>query len=145
MSVRLFVSMVFSAGIAAAAAEPPPEIPIATMPTVKCVYRILKSSGAVQSVDAYAIDGFRSAIEYTFRDKNGHQVISDIMLSGRHYSFPIQHDESQVVVAQDMDFASRISDRLSSECHVSPAFDNLLPSPKVRADWRRVDLPDHSP
>jgi len=64
------------------AADQFPTIPLKHKASIKCIYSILKSNGAVRSVDTYALDGFRSAIEFTFTDVKGEQSTTDILLSG---------------------------------------------------------------
>jgi hypothetical protein len=145
MSVRFMTAMALGTGLIGAAAGSPSEMPSAAITTLKCVYRVLASNSEITSVEAYTVDGFRFALEYRFRGKDGHQEVSDLMISGANYSYPILHNESREVIGQEMDLAMKIRDRLKSDCHVSPAFDNMLPAPKERAEWQPLDLPDHSP
>lgn len=46
-------------------------IPVQLLPTVRCLYGVLKSSPAIKSVDVYVIDDARFGFEYAFNGKNG--------------------------------------------------------------------------
>ena len=145
MIARLIAVLALGVGITPAVGQPP-EISPAAMPALKCVYGLLQSYAAVQSVDAYAVDGLRSAIEYSFRDRDGRIVISDIMLSGVSIDGALTYSgvphlrDSQKTIGMEMDFLRSVSADLRSKCHVTPALDDLLPEPKSRPQWRRVDL-----
>lgn len=134
-----------TAASAAVAADSSPEISAAAMPTVKCVYALLKSNPAIRWVNAYAIDGNSSAVEYAFRDKDSVDVVSDILLSGPlggkiTFSGTTEHDHPEDRDAEAIGFFATISDDLNAKCHISPGLDNLLPPPKSRQEWRRIDL-----
>ena len=146
---RFFAVLLLSSGIAVAE-EQWPSIPSAQQSTVKCVYRLLKSKAAIQSVDVYAVDGFRSAVEYTFRDASGHTVVSDIMISGIStngghditYDGQPMNGDSQKMIHEEMDFLGQISNELHSECQIMPAFDHLIPGPPEHKLWLQVELPN---
>jgi hypothetical protein len=139
MFAHLVTVLVFSAG-SAAAADLWPQIPSGIRPAMGCVLRLLKSNSAVRSADVYIVDDLRSAVEYAFRDRNGEDRVSDIVLLGGTYSGMSPRDKSEKAIAAGMDFLGGISEKLGSKCHIEPAFDNLMPPPKPREKWLRVEL-----
>jgi hypothetical protein len=106
-------------------------IPAAAKSTLECTYGVVKSDPSVQSVDAYAIDDFRFAIEYTFQD-GGYRAAADIVLTGPladgHISYEGTLPDEQS------------ENNLRSKCHIESAFDNLRPRPKPRQEWRWIAL-----
>jgi hypothetical protein len=40
-------------------------------PVINCIYHVMKSNSDVLSLELYAVDSVRFAIEYSFRDKDG--------------------------------------------------------------------------
>ena len=127
----------------AALADPQVGIPPEALPAVKCIYRLLKSSSAIQSVDVYSMDGFRTGIEYAFRDHNGQVLVSDIELVSPSADavflgdkVPRELSEEAVNKGQDLLFGLHLDEK----CRLTWAFDNLLPQPKARTEWRRLDL-----
>jgi len=128
------------------AADQFPTIPLKHKASIKCIYSILKSNGAVRSVDTYALDGFRSAIEFTFTDVKGEQSTTDILLSGvlkdgsTLYGYGSPDRQSEQRELENQQFLSSIAETLVSECHLLPAFDNLFPQPPPRQKWRREIL-----
>ena len=105
-------------------------IPSATRSTLKCIYDLVRSDRSVQSVGAYDIDGFRFAVEYTFRDVD-RQAVSDIVLT---------EAEKDTFTYEGTLLEDEWTDVIRSKCHVQPAFDNLWPRPKPRAEWRPIKL-----
>jgi hypothetical protein len=104
----------------------------------------LKSDSAVQSVALYSIDGFRFAVEYGFRNKDNRAVVSDIELiidadEPVTQTDRIPREVSQETATEAEELESSLD--LSSNCHLTTAFDNLFPEPKARADWLRMDWP----
>jgi hypothetical protein len=104
----------------------------------------LKSDSAVQSVDLYSIDGFRFAVEYGFRNKDNRSVVSDIELiidadEPVTQTDRIPREISQETATEAEELESRLD--LNSKCHLRTVFDNLLPEPKARTDWLRMDWP----
>jgi hypothetical protein len=139
----LFAAVSFGVG-ASALADALPDIPTAAMPTVKCIYRVLKSSTTIQSVSLYSIDGFRFAAEYVFRNKADQVVVSDIELlidpnGSVTETDKIPREISEETANEGEDLESKLD--LNSKCHLAAALDNLLPEPRARADWRRIDWP----
>jgi hypothetical protein len=130
-----------------ASADTSPSIPVTAIPTVKCVYGLLKSSPAVQSVDVYVIDEFRSAVEYRFKGKDGDVIIADLRLLASPadvtYEITIPRDEPQKAEWESTEFLSSLN--VSSKCPVSPAFDSVVPGPKPRAEWQHMDWPSLLP
>src|ERR1051325_7054788 len=120
--------------------ESVPAIPTAAIPTVRCIHRVLKSSSAVKSVSLYSIDGFRFAIEYAFRNKDGRVVVSDIEFFDLGGTVTVGDRIPREVSMETPDEAQRLESQLdlTAKCHLQGAFDNLLPQPKARADWQQI-------
>jgi hypothetical protein len=136
-------SLVFVACAARLAASP--DIPVTKMAAMKCVYGPLNSNREIRSVTVYSIDGFRHAIEYTFRGKSGHVLIGDMMISGAMdgdfgWSVVSFHDESTDEGFEELDFLMKAVPDLNSRCHLTPVGDHLIPGPKPRSEWQRIDL-----
>lgn len=131
----------------AAIADAPPGIQSGTIPTVNCIYHLLKATRAVQSVDVYAIDEIRSALEYRFKGKDGNDIIADLMLEGPaadvSYDVTIPQNEPQEAGWESTEILSAL--HVNSKCHVSPAFDSLMPPPSPRPEWRRIDWSNQPP
>jgi hypothetical protein len=143
--VPLAGALVVSVGNAANAAAPP-GISSATIPVVNCAYHLLKTNPAVQSVDVYAIDDSRSAVEYRFRGKDGNVIVADLMLAAHGevtYDITMPRNESQEAGFESAEFLSSLG--LSSKCNVAPVFDSVMPLPSPRADWRRIDWSNQPP
>ena len=119
------------------------QIPESAVTAVTCIYQLLKSSPTVQSVNVYAIDDLRSAVEYRLKGKDGSAITEDLMLlalAGRvTYDFETQPNETEKAERASLEFSSKLN--LSSKCHVFPAFDSLVPGPKPRAEWKQVEWP----
>jgi len=147
-SALLFVIISFSISFSAGtitATDSSPSISPATLPTIKCIYHILKSSGAVQSVNVYSIDETRIGIEHAFRNKDNQVVVFDIellSLPGRSVvaSDKVPREISEKTMNDAQNFESKLD--LNSKCHLTWVFDNLIPSPRARADWRTIDWPN---
>jgi hypothetical protein len=141
----LFVCLASDGAIAAA----DPVLPPATVAPARCVYSLLKADPAVRSVDVYVVDNVRAAIELVFRDKAGSAVVSDIVLTAVggdvSYMGSFQYGESEGVADEEIEFLSRFAQTFTSQCHLSAAFDDLLPSPEARSEWRHVDPPETAP
>jgi hypothetical protein len=146
-----FAAVIFGAGVPVMAATlapaPVPAIPTALIPTVQCVHSVLKSSSTVRSISLYSIDGFRFATEYVFRNKDDPDVVFDIefyALGGSvTESNKIPREVSMESASEAQSLESQLS--LASKCHLNPAFDNLIPQPKPRADWQKIDWPSGGP
>ncbi|HWA91660.1 MAG TPA: hypothetical protein VG889_16595 [Rhizomicrobium sp.] len=113
--------------------------------TMTCVYRSLKSDPDVRSVAAYSIDGMRHAIEYTFRGKDGRDLVADVMISGRldrdfGWSVVAFHGETSAEGFEELEFLMKAVPDLDAKCHMTPIGDHLLPEPKSRSEWQPVDL-----
>ena len=133
-----------SAMAQAAHADTLSSIPTPLLPTVKCIYSVLKSSAAVRSVDVYVIDGFSFGFEYAFTGIDGKLAVSDVELVVPSPAPAFLGDKipREVTERAMMAGSALESDlNLSQKCHLHYAFDNLLPPPTARATWRRVDLP----
>jgi hypothetical protein len=120
------------------------------MAALKCVYNLLNSSLGVQKVEAFSVDGFRHAIEFTIRAENGHVLTGDMMLSERTngtftWSVRAFHGESTEDGFEELDFLTKAIPDLDSKCHMTPAMDNLLPGPRPRSEWQRINLENSAP
>lgn len=126
-----------------AQAESLPAIPPAAIPTVQCVRRVLESGSAVRSVGLYSIDGFRFAMEFVFRNKAGQAVVSDIELYELGNSVYLGDKIPREISTQTTIEAAGLESKLDlvSRCHLNPVLDNLLPQPKSRTAWRKIDWP----
>lgn len=144
-----FGALVMSVGMASAYTHS--EIPATAIPTVKCVYDLLKASPAVQSADVYVIDDVRSAVEFRFNGKDSKIIIADLMLLAGSpskaydmtYDIKIARNEPQAAGWESTGFISSLM--VSSKCRVTPAFDDLIPGPEPRADWQQIDPSTLSP
>ena len=140
---RFYLAVALSSVSGFAMADSLQAVPPTAIPAVKCVHRILETSSAVQSVDLYSIDGFRFATEFAFRNKAGQAVVSDIEFFELGGSVAegdkIPREISRATAIEATDLESKLD--LVSKCHLNPAFDNLLPLPKARAEWRKIDWP----
>jgi hypothetical protein len=129
------------------AVESSPSLPAGTLPPIRCIYNILKPEKAVLSIDVFAIDSARSAVEYSFRDPNNEVIVSDIVLlttAGRvtyHGATAVQPPPS--AREQSMKFLASLN--LSQECHIVASFDSLVPGAKPRADWRKIEWLNQPP
>ena len=138
------------AGVLIAACASPisvsaPSIAPAKLAAMKCVYGALKSAPEVQSVAVYSIDGFRHAIEYTMRTRSGHVLAGDMMISGATdgdfgWSVVAFHGETTDEGFEELDFLMNAVPNLDSKCHLKPVGDHLIPGPKPRSEWQRMDL-----
>jgi hypothetical protein len=146
--VAIVVGFVSTTAMAGVFSSPPKSsIPMSAIPTVKCVRELLKSSSAVQSVSLYSVDGFRFSVEYVFRDKKGQFVFSDIemyALPGKTSIFesdkvPREISEETMSEADDLELGLDLFTKCNLDNH---SFDNLIPQPAARADWRRIDWPN---
>jgi hypothetical protein len=54
-----------------ARADSQPKVPMTLQPVINCIYHVMKSNSDVLSLELYAVDSVRFAIEYSFRDKDG--------------------------------------------------------------------------
>lgn len=133
-------------GLASAMADPAPVIPTAAIPSVRCIHQVLKSSGAVHSVSLYSIDSDRFAIEYAFQDKAGRNVVSDIefFFFEQRGAVWVTDLVPREVSEETADEAQALESRLElfSKCHLDQTFDNMIPQPKMRADWQKMDWPN---
>jgi hypothetical protein len=140
--ISLFTALVLSAG-SIASANTSSHIPESAVPAVTCIYLLFKSSPDVQSVDVYAIDELRSAVEYRFKEKDGNVIVGDLMLLASPvrvtYNIKILPNEPEKAGWASLEFSSKLN--VSSKCHVFPALDSLVPGPKPRAEWQEVDWP----
>lgn len=138
---RILLAVILCGAAAPAVAAPAPNLPAAAIPTVQCIYRVLKSSSAVQSVSLYSIDGYRFAIEYAFRNKDGRVAASDIEFFGG--SAIVTDKIPREISMETADEAQALEAKLglTSKCRLHYAFDNLYPQPRARADWQRMDFP----
>ena len=136
--------LVSSFGVITACAQP--KIATDTIPAVECVYRLMKSDPAIQTVNVYAVDKFRSAIEYSFRYKDGEHT-ADLVFSGwghgRSRFYMSATRESPQTSSREYEILSNLN--LPYKCPAVPAFDNAEPTPKPRDDWQRVTWPSQSP
>lgn len=124
-----------------AMAAPAPSVPAAAIPTIQCIHRALQSSSAVQSISLYSIDDFRFAVEFSFRNKAGRIVVSDIEFFELDGAVIIGDKVPREVSVETASEGQELVD-LDSICHLNGGFDNLLPQPNARADWQRIDWPN---
>ena len=140
-SSRFYTGLVLLASVSGITACSQPKIATATVPAVECVYRLMRADPAIQSVDVYAVDRFRSAIEYRFRDKYG-DLTADLVLTGwkpGRSTFYVSGSKSARSSSREGAFISNLK---LQRCPLSPAFDDLEPPPKSRNDWKRANWPD---
>jgi len=141
----LFSAFIINFGAATAKAQAP-TIPARHKEPIKCIYGILRSNNAVRSVDIYALDGFRSALEFNYVYADGNVSTEDILLSGTKkdgttaygLSSPIRQSDQQQIA--HLQFLQPMLERFQSACHLFPAFDNLIPQPPPRSKWQREDF-----
>jgi hypothetical protein len=119
-------------------------IPERLLPSVKCIYSLLKSSPAVRSVDVYAIDDFRLGFEYTFTGTDGQPAVSyeELLPLANGSAFlgdKIPREVTEHAMMEGSDLTSNL--HLAQKCHLQEGFDNLYPQPPARVTWRRIDLP----
>jgi hypothetical protein len=140
----LFAAILFSAAVPTKA-DSVPVIPTAAIPSVQCMHQVLKSSGAVHSVSLYSIDGDTFAIEFTFENKAGQNVVSDIEFfffeqrGAVWVTDLIPSEVSEETADEAQALESKVE--LFSKCHLDQTFDNTFPQPKKRADWQKMDWP----
>lgn len=143
----LAASAALSAGQVArsqeATANPQPRLPASTVTAIKCMYPAMRAIPAIQSLEVYAIDNHRSAIEYGFRDSDGETVVDDlVLLDGDDVLIgdkgPPTRPPSKTDAAND--FRIGLSN-IVSKCNIGSALDNVVPQPKPRQEWVRVNWP----
>jgi hypothetical protein len=143
MLSRAAAVVLFAASLSTQGVHASPRLPTAGVSILHCAYHLLASNEAVLSVDAYARDDFRSAIEYRFRDKKGRVVVSDIgfmtLENGTTYDGVSFHDERTKADLDEGDFFWIVVGYMG-KCHVKDVGDLMLPEPKPRRQWRWVDL-----
>jgi hypothetical protein len=125
---------------------PASSIPASAIPMVKCMRDVLKSSSAVQSVSLYSVDGFRFAIEYVFRDKNGQAAVFDdeMFIEDSDGSVTAGDKIPREISEKSMNEAEDLETKLGLEtkCHLESAMDNILPQPPARSNWRKLAWPN---
>ena len=89
-------------------------------------------------------DGFRHAVEYVRRGKNGRRLTGDIIVVGPLYGVSTWNviSPSTAEAAAELNFLEEAIPDLNSNCHLKAADDYFLPGPRPRADWRRLTLKD---
>lgn len=113
-------------------------------PSARCIYRVLKSSNAIRSVDIYDIDsdGSRLGFEYTFNGTGGRPTVSYVELVGGDFlGEKIPKEASQQAMVEGAKIESEL--HLSKKCHLQEGFDNLFPQPAARQLWRRIYPPEN--
>ena len=119
-------------------------IPAPLLPTIKCIYNVLKSSSAVSAVDVYVIDDSRFGFEYTFIGTDSQPAVSyvELVTLSPDYGFlgdKIPREVPEHAMMKGVDLTSSL--HLAQKCHLREAFDNLFPQPPARVRWRRINLP----
>ena len=110
-------------------------------PSARCVYRALKSSPNILSVNVYEIDDSRLGFEYAFIGTDGQQTASYIeLVDGAFLGDKIPKEVSEQAMTEGARIESGL--HLSEKCHLQAAFDNLFPQPPARDDWRRIYPPE---
>lgn len=136
----VLLRMVLLASVGCITACSQPRIATATVPAVECVYRLMRANPAIQSVDVYAVDRFRSAIEYNFRDKYG-DLTADLVLTGWKPGISTFYMSGPKSARSSSREGAFISNLKLQRCPLNPAFDDLEPPPKPRNEWKRVSWP----
>jgi hypothetical protein len=147
MRAHLSIATAFMLSTMTVAGADQPSIPAARRPTLMCIYHFIKVQPNVLSVGIYAVDGFRSAVQYTFHTPDNNLVNSNFMLLGngstsRGYLYTItsEGNNSQKIADEEMGFLDPISEKLESTCHLFGVFDNTMPGPPDAKLWRPIDL-----
>lgn len=124
--------------------KPASGIPPLAVQTVKCIRRVLKSSGSVSSVTLYSIDSSRIAIEVSFVRANGRSGTFDVeYFAGENGSITMT-DRIPTEIPQEVADEAEIllsSLRLQAKCNFAATFDNVLPEAAARTEWRRLNWP----
>jgi hypothetical protein len=116
----------------------------AALPAVQCIYRVLKSSSAVKKVTLYSIDGYRFAIEYSFRINKTKLAFADLEFTVEPDGSLMEGDRiprEESMKTADAALKLESKRNLISKCSLGVAFDNVFPPPKPRADWQRINWP----
>jgi hypothetical protein len=124
---------------------PKSSIPASAIPTVKCLRDVLKSSSEVQSVSLYSIDGFRFAVEYVFRGKNGQTAVFDDEMFKDSDGSVVEGDQIPREISDEsaneaQDLETKLD--LQAKCHLEYIGDGILPEQPARSDWRKLDWPN---
>jgi hypothetical protein len=115
---------------------------------VMCVFRILQSNPRFQSINAYSVDEFRSALEYTTHSDDGRDIITDIMVSGpqiqRSFTWSVValHGETTEQGFRELEILDKSLPGWYSSCNLKPVADNRIPGPKPRSEWRPITWED---
>lgn len=131
-----------------ATASPQAVLDASNAAAIRCMYPLIKANPAIQSLEVYAIDRFRSAIEYGFRDNDGQLVVDDLVLLGGGSQVAIGDKGPRTRPPSKSDAANDFTMKLSAvatKCNVTCALDNVYPGPKPRNEWQRVDCPGLTP
>lgn len=120
------------------------ELPKSAIPTMRCVADALRGLKQVRSVDLYALDGDRFAIEYSFRNAANRRVTSDIEFFVHSDGsvtatdkIPLTVPRLVAVEAQELESKAGFVRR----CGVATAFDNVTPEAPARGGWRKIEWP----
>ena len=108
----------------------------------KCVSGIFKSKHAMKSVEAYDVDSFRVAIEYTFNGKSGRELIGDLVITVAgddvSYSGVEEHNEGSDALLEERRFIDGMN--FGPKCHLVSVGDPMLGLSRPRQEWQLVDL-----
>jgi hypothetical protein len=111
----------------------------------RCVSSIFKTHHAMKSVQAFAVDDFRVAIEYTFNGKTGRELIGDLVIAaagdGVSYSVVEEHNEGSDASLEEVRFIEGMN--FGPKCHLTSAGDPMLGLSLPRREWHRVNLPSN--
>lgn len=123
------------------------DMPAPTRASLNCAYRLLRSNAQFKSIAAYSVDHFRVALEYTVRSGDGHSLTSDILISGpldgvSTWEQVPQHGETTEHGFEELDVLTKSLPSWDSNCNLRPVFDNTLPGPKPRSEWRSIKMED---
>jgi hypothetical protein len=125
----------------------------ASVSTLNCIYNLLRSDESVHSTSVYSVDGFRSAVEFSFRDKKYGDIVADIVLSGGRIGDQMTYNlgrfstnsPDQLTQDKALRSAEFVGKLLARSCSVTPALDDVLPFPPPRAEWQQVEWPSQPP
>lgn len=130
-----------------ATASPQAVLDASNATAIRCMYPLIRANPAIQSLEVYAIDRFRSAIEYGFRDNDGQVVVDDlVLLAGTQVAIGDKGPRTRPPSKSDAanDFRMKLSG-VATKCNVTWAFDNVYPGSKPRNEWQRVNWPGLTP
>jgi hypothetical protein len=147
------LAILLVSGSAASSLANTQQVDAASVPKLTCLYNLLRSNKAVESLGLYRIDPSRLAVEFSFHDPDYGIISDDIMLygNGDSLTYGLQlnslanlsdelHEEKALRAAKV--FSSL---KVSDKCSLVFALDDVLPFAKPRAQWQQIDWPNQPP